>query len=125
MITFFIGVISGIISGLGMGGGTILILLLVFFMNFDQHVAQATNLIFFIPTAIIACIVNFKQKVIDYKIGIKLIIFGIIGAVIGANLSFKINSQNLKKYFGIFLLVIESYEIITIVYEYIKKRKNK
>ena len=125
MITFFIGVISGIISGLGMGGGTILILLLVFFINFDQHVAQATNLIFFIPTAIIACIVNFKQKVIDYKIGIKLIIFGIIGAVIGANLSFKINSQNLKKYFGIFLLVIESYEIITIVYEYIKKRKNK
>ena len=125
MITFLIGLISGIISGLGMGGGTILILLLTLLMNLDQHITQATNLIFFIPTAIVACIVNSKQKIIDYKTGIKLIIFGIIGAVLGANLSFKINSQNLKKYFGIFLLVIESYEIITIVYEYIKKRKNK
>lgn len=125
MIIFLIGFISGIISGLGMGGGTILILLLTLLMNLDQHITQATNLIFFIPTAIVACIVNSKQKIIDYKTGIKLIIFGIIGAVLGANLSFKINSQNLKKYFGIFLLVIESYEIITIVYEYIKKRKNK
>ena len=103
--------------------GTILILLLVTFMNVEQHIAQATNLAFFIPTAIVACIVNAKQKVINYKLGIKIIISGVIGAVIGAVISTNINSQNLKKYFGIFLLIIETYEIITIILKYIRKSK--
>jgi len=45
-----------------MGGGTILILLLSICIGLDQHVAQATNLIFFIPTSIVAIIVNLKNK---------------------------------------------------------------
>ena len=53
MIEILIGMISGIVSGTGMGGGTILIFLLTFMMGIEQHVAQATNLIFFIPTSII------------------------------------------------------------------------
>ena len=49
-----IGIVSGIVSGAGMGGGTILIFLLSFVMGVEQHIAQATNLIFFIPTSIVA-----------------------------------------------------------------------
>ena len=51
MKEILIGLISGIISGTGMGGGTILIFLLTFICNIEQHTAQATNLIFFIPTS--------------------------------------------------------------------------
>ena len=58
MIEVLIGLISGIISGTGMGGGTILILLLSIFMGLDQHVAQATNLVFFVPTAIAAIFIS-------------------------------------------------------------------
>ena len=47
MLEILIGTISGIISGIGMGGGTILILLLSVIWNYEQHIAQATNLIFF------------------------------------------------------------------------------
>lgn len=54
MLEVLIGFISGIISGTGMGGGTILILLLSIIMGLDQHVSQATNLVFFVPTAIAA-----------------------------------------------------------------------
>ena len=61
MAKILIGVISGIVSGTGMGGGTILIFLLTFMMGMEQHMAQATNLIFFIPTSIVAIIVNFKN----------------------------------------------------------------
>ena len=50
MIEIITGVISGIVSGIGMGGGTILILILSIFVGMEQKVAQATNLIFFIPT---------------------------------------------------------------------------
>lgn len=63
-----IGIVSGIISGAGMGGGTILIFLLSFVMGVEQHIAQATNLIFFIPTSIVAIIVNLKNKNIDLKL---------------------------------------------------------
>ena len=47
---------------MGMGGGTILILLLSLFMGVDQHIAQATNLVFFIPTAIGAIVIGIKNK---------------------------------------------------------------
>ena len=50
MLEILIGLISGIVTGIGMGGGTILILLLSVIWNYEQHIAQATNLIFFIPT---------------------------------------------------------------------------
>ena len=70
MIEILIGMISGIVSGTGMGGGTILIFLLTFMMGIEQHVAQATNLIFFIPTSIVAIIINIKNKNIDLKLAI-------------------------------------------------------
>ena len=58
MIQSLIGVVSGVFSGVGMGGGTILIFLLTTFAGIEQHIAQATNLIYFIPTAISAIIVK-------------------------------------------------------------------
>lgn len=70
MIEILIGMISGIVSGTGMGGGTILIFLLTFMMGIEQHVSQATNLIFFIPTSIVAIIINIKNKNIDLKYAI-------------------------------------------------------
>lgn len=119
------GIISGIITGLGMGGGTILILLLSLFMNLEQHIAQATNLVFFIPTALAAIIINVKQKNVDYKLATIISIFGIIGAIIGAIISKNISSNNLRKYFAIFILLIAIYEIYKLYKEYRIKRKYK
>ena len=62
LLAIIFGIISGIVTGLGMGGGTILILLLSLFMEMEQHIAQATNLIFFIPTSLAAIVINLKQK---------------------------------------------------------------
>ena len=68
------GVLSGIISALGMGGGTILILLLGIFTEIEQHFIQGTNLIVFIPTSIVAIIMNIKNKTISYKIAFPVIV---------------------------------------------------
>ncbi len=127
MIEILIGIISGIISGTGMGGGTILIFLLVYVLGIDQHIAQATNLIFFIPTSIIAIIINLKNKNIALQSAIFISIFGILGAIIGANISIQINVNILRKCFGIFLAIIAIHEIYTIVkwYKKQKLRNNK
>lgn len=116
------GVISGIVAATGMGGGTILILLLNLFGNVDQHLVQGINLVFFIPTSIVAIYMNIKHKTIDYKIAKIIIVFGIIGAICGSLLSFKIENQNLKKYFGLFLIFIAIFQ----TYSYVKNiRKEK
>ena len=67
MEEIIIGFFSGIVSGIGLGGGTMLIFLLTFVERMNQHVAQAANLVFFIPTSVIATIVNFKNKNINAK----------------------------------------------------------
>lgn len=127
MIEILIGIISGFVSGMGMGGGTILILCLSMFLGVEQHIAQATNLVFFIPTSIVAIITNIKQKYIDFKIAIPIAISGIVGATIGAIISNKTDVKMLKKYFGIFLALIAVWEIYSIIkkYRFNKKTHNK
>lgn len=122
MAEIFIGIVSGIISGTGMGGGTILIFLLSFMVGIDQHIAQATNLIFFVPTSIVAIIVNIKNKNIDLKLAIIISIFGIFGAILGANLSVQTDVNSLRKYFGYFLAIIAIHEIYSLIKEYIKSK---
>ena len=117
------GIISGIISGTGMGGGTILILVLSIFLGVEQHIAQATNLVFFIPTSISAIIVSIKSSLIEWGTGITIAIAGVIGAIIGANISTKLDVRTLKHCFGVFLAIIAIYEIWSIFKEY-KKQKN-
>lgn len=118
-----VGIISGIVTGLGMGGGSILILILVNLMSVEQHSAQATNLIFFIPTAISAILVHIKNKNIDKKVGRKLLLTTILGSASGAYLTRFVSANSLKKYFGIFLLIIGTFEIITTIKEHIKEKK--
>ncbi len=122
MIEFVASIIAGIVSGLGMGGGTILILILTIFLKMEQHMAQAINLIFFIPTAIIAIYVNKKQKLLEIKTGILIGFIGSIGAVIGAIISNKLNSNYLKKFFGFFLVIITIHEIYSYIKLYIKNK---
>ena len=124
MLEILIGIISGIISGTGMGGGTILIFLLSFMLGIEQHIAQATNLIFFIPTSIVAIIVNLTDKNIDLKIASIISVAGIIGAIIGAKLAVFTDVKSLKKYFGYFLAIIALNEIYSLIKWYIKSKKN-
>lgn len=127
MLEILIGIISGTISGTGMGGGTILIFLLTFLCGVEQHIAQATNLIFFIPTSIIAIIVNIKNKNINLKLATIISIIGVLGAILGAKLSVHTDVKILRKYFGIFLAIIAIHEIYTIIKENkkTKLRENK
>ena len=124
MINIIFGVISGIISSLGIGGGTILIFLLTTFAGLEQHIAQATNLIYFVPTAISAIIVNYREKNIDTKLAIFISSCGIIGAIIGAKIAINTDVQKLRKLFGIFLAIIAIHEIYTLFKEYKLHKKS-
>lgn len=123
LIEVLIGLISGVITGTGMGGGTILIALLTLVNSMEQHVAQATNLVFFIPTSIVAIFMNIKDKNVDLKLASIISGVGIIGAIIGANISMNVDVTILKKCFGYFLAIIAINEIYSMIKQYKNDKK--
>ncbi|MBQ7759167.1 sulfite exporter TauE/SafE family protein [Anaerotignum sp.] len=106
-----IGFFSGIISGMGIGGGTILIPALLFLTEIDQQQAQGVNLIYFIPTAITALITHQKKGNLDWKTAKPLALMGLAGAAAGAFLAVSLESEILKKIFGGFLFLMGLSEI--------------
>ena len=124
MKEIIIGIIAGIVGGMGMGGGTILILLLTMFSNIEQHIAQATNVIFFVPTAIAAITIFIKNNNVKFKVGIPICLWGLIGAGIGASISTKMQVNILRKCFGVFLIFIAIYQVYSLYKRY-RKEKNR
>lgn len=118
MKEIIIGLASGIIGGLGMGGGTVLILLLSMISNIEQHIAQGTNVIFFVPTAIAAIFIFIKNKNIKFKVGIPICLWGLLGAFIGASISSKMEVGILRKCFGVFLIIIAIYQTYSLYKRY-------
>ena len=106
-----IGFFSGIISGMGIGGGTILIPALLFLTEVNQQQAQGVNLIYFIPTAVMALITHRKNGTLDLKTAKPLALLGLAGAAAGAFLAVSLESEILKKLFGGFLLLMGLSEI--------------
>ena len=77
------GLLSGIIGGMGLGGGAVLLIYLTVFAEVPQLTAQGINLIFFIPIGLLAVIVYSFKKQIKWKKALLIALGGIIGAFIG------------------------------------------
>lgn len=105
------GILAGIIGGMGMGGGTLLIPALNIFFNVNQHTAQAVNLVAFIPMSIIALIIHIKNKLVDYKKALFIIIPALITAALSSLLAKNIESSVLQKLFGGFLILLSFFQI--------------
>lgn len=116
-----IGIISGIIAGMGLGGGTLLIPLLTIFMSVSQPLAQGINLIVFVPMAIIVSVIYIKNKLINFKYYFVIAIPAVIVAFVGALVSFQASKQLLKIVFGCFVGVIGIVQLIYFVYCKVKK----
>ncbi len=101
-----VGVLGGVLSGMGMGGGTVLIPLFTIFLGVGQHVAQAVNLVSFVPTGIVALVFHIKNKLIEKKGIFYVIIPAVVFAVAGSLLSINIKGEILKRIFGGFLLIL-------------------
>jgi uncharacterized membrane protein YfcA len=120
-----ISLFSGIISGMGIGGGSIFILLVTMFNLFGQKEAQAYNLIIFIAIGISTTMLSFKEKNIDKKLLKKLFIPIMLGSLIGSFIIKYIDEEKLKNAFYIFIFLIGTYEVVISLKNIILKNKNK
>lgn len=106
------GTILGFLSGLGTGGGSLLILWLSMVIHMPQAEARVINLLFFLPSALIACIFRWKQGRLDFKKVLPAIVAGSIAAGLFAFLADTWDTQLLRKAFGILLLITGLREIL-------------
>ena len=106
------GFVSGIISGMGIGGGTVLIPVLSIFFDMPQKSVQSINLVYFIPTATAALINHIKNNRVE-KSNLKFIIpAGILGALLGGFTALGLDNGILRRLFGTFLLLMGVREIM-------------
>lgn len=99
------GAVLGFLAGLGIGGGSLLILWLTLVLQVDHTTAGTINLMFFIPSAVIACLFRFKQGKLDLKRIVPALIGGCAGAILFTLLRNGIDASVLRKPFGILLLL--------------------
>ncbi len=100
------GLLSGISGAMGLGGGTFLIVYLTLFADTAQLKSQGINLIFFIPCAILSIIAYTKSKLIDWKIVLKISLYGILGCAFGLITTNFIKGEIIGKIFGVLLILL-------------------
>ncbi len=123
ILFIIIGIVGGLIGGMGMGGGTFLIPLLTLFTGTDQHLAQAVNLIAFIPMSLIALGIHIKNKLVEFKHVLITAIPAVASSVLASILSRNVEGASLSKYFGIFLTVLGVYQLVCAIVTFVKNRK--
>lgn len=100
-----VGTALGVLAGLGIGGGSILILWLTLVLHMPQSTARGINLLFFLPSALIACVFRWKQGKLDFKRILPAIIAGCLSAGIFSLVCAAVDTDLLRKPFGIILLL--------------------
>lgn len=107
------GLMSGIIGGMGLGGGAVLIIYLTVFKNVEQLRAQGINLLFFVPIATLAVIIYSFKKQIKWRVTLPIAIGGLIGAIGGFFLTDILGGNFTAKLFGGFLIFLGIKELFT------------
>lgn len=106
IIEFLVGLLTGVLSGFGIGGGSLLILYLTGVAGVNQYAAGGINLLYFLFCAPAALISHIKNRLIDTKTVIWCTAAGILTSLLAAWIAGMIEVTLLRRIFGIFLLYI-------------------
>lgn len=109
-ISASVGLVCGILSGFGIGGGSLLMVWMTAVAALDQQTAQAINLLYFLPTSIGALICHIKNHMVDWHAAIPVALSGCISAGCTAWFASNLDVTLLRKLFGLFLIIVGLYQ---------------
>jgi uncharacterized membrane protein YfcA len=101
-LSFFGGLASGL---LGIGGGLLVVPIMTFAMGMSIHLATATSMFTMIFTSISGVVQHYQASHINFESALLLALGAVFGAQVGAYTSKKISSKNLRRVFGIIVIV--------------------
>lgn len=104
LLPLLCGLGAGIISAWGVGGGTLLLLVMTLLLDVDQRTAQGINLLFFLPTAASALLCHAKNGYLDKPTLKSAVPVAVVCALLGAWVATAVDVELLRKPFGIYLL---------------------
>ena len=106
MVNFIIGLATGIISGFGIGGGSLLVLYLTAFAGVAQQEAGGINLLYFIGCAPAALIGHIRHKAVEWKATLWCVVAGMVAVIPTSLLADGIDTHLLRRLFGGVLLYV-------------------
>lgn len=106
LIAALAGAVTGVLSGFGVGGGSLLLIYMTSFAGVPQALAQGINLLYFLPTAATALPAHFKNGYVEKAVLLPAIGAGLVCAALTAWAATALDVGILRKCFGVFLIVI-------------------
>lgn len=103
-ISAVVGALLGFLAGLGVGGGSLLMLWLTLVLGMSHDIARGINLLFFIPTAAISCLFRKQQGTLQLKQLLPAILAAMAAAAAGNMIASFVTLTLIKKAFGILLI---------------------
>lgn len=111
-ISMITGAVLGFLGGLGIGGGSLLVIWLTVVLGMEYPEARNINLLFFLPCAVISCTFRWKQGILKWKDVLPAIIAGSIAAAVASWIGMSIRLNLLKKCFGGLLILTGIRELL-------------
>ena len=105
------GLLCGILSGFGIGGGSLLMVWMTAALSMQQTQAQGINLLYFLPTAVLALVFHAKNRQIVWQAVWPAVLAGLCSAAAGAILAQHVPDTLLRRLFGCFLILVGAEEI--------------
>ncbi len=118
LFAVLVGLLTGVLSGFGVGGGSLLLLYLTLCAGVGQYQAGGVNLLYFIACAPAALVSHIKNGLVEGGAVKWCVLAGVPASVLAALLAARMDTDWLRRAFGVFLLYIGAKELFT-------KRKQK
>ncbi len=107
------GLLTGVLSGFGIGGGSLLLLYLTLFAGLSQFEAGGINLLYFIACAPAALYAHVKNGLVEGRAVRWCVAAGVLTSVAAAFLAARMDTDWLRRLFGVFLLYIGAKELFS------------
>ena len=111
-VTLLVGTALGFLTGLGVGGGSLLMVWLTAVLGMDAMTARSINLLFYLPGAAIAILFRKRQGKIQWKNVLPPALAGCIAAAVCSQLSTAVDNSWIRKIFGVILIAAGLRELL-------------
>lgn len=111
LFSLLAGAATGVLSGFGVGGGTLLLVYMTAFAGLDQHLAQGINLVYFLPAGLLALPAHAKNGYLETSVLWPAVGAGLVCAALGAWAAFALEVDLLRRLFGAFLIAVGVWEL--------------
>lgn len=118
------GFLSGIVGGMGMGGGTVLVPLLSFW-DISQKTVQALNLVSFLPMCSVALVFHAKNNLLRTRHLGWVVVPASVCAIVGAFFAGTSQDKTLRKCFALFLVAVGIWQLVVAIKFALRARRKK